>query len=173
MATMRIVVCMGVSGTGKSTLGSLLAQGLGWRFIEGDDLHTPGNLAKLGAGIALSDEDRAPWLAAVAQVIDECMAAGQSAVVSCSALRRRYRDRIRGEHVAEIGFIYLHGSEAVLYARLSKRKAHFMAISLLHSQFETLEPPAADELALALDVTSGGFDELLDRAAAWVGGNAV
>ena len=167
----RIVVCMGVSGTGKSTLGRMLAARLGWRFVEGDELHTPGNLAKLGAGIALTDEDRAPWLAAVARVIDDCIATGQSAVVSCSALRRRYRDRIRGEH-AELRFVCLQGPEAVLHERLSKRQGHFMAVSLLHSQLETLEPPQADELALTLDVTSAGIDELVDCAVGWVGAEA-
>lgn len=169
MKTACVIVCMGVSGSGKSTLGRLLAERLGWRFIEGDELHTPGNLAKLGAGVALTDEDRTPWLAAVAQVIDDCFASADSAVVSCSALRRRYRDRIRGAH-AQVGFIHLHADEALLRERLVRRRDHFMAVSLLRSQFETLELPQPDEPALSLDVAAQPLAALVDRAERWVRG---
>jgi carbohydrate kinase (thermoresistant glucokinase family) len=142
---------MGVSGSGKSTIARLLEARLGWPFQEGDDLHPATNVAKLAAGIPLDDADRAPWVAAVAAWIHDRQAAGESGIVTCSALRRRYRDALRGDHVV---FVYLAGPQDVIGERLAQRAGHFMSPALLGSQLETLEPPAADEASLTIDATA-------------------
>ena len=145
---MAHVVVMGVCGCGKSTVGRLLAQHLEVPFIEGDELHPPRNVALMTAGTPLTDEDRAGWLDAVAT--DLARKPG-GAVASCSALRRRYRDRLRAA-VPGLRFVYLHGDRALLAQRLDQRRGHYMPASLLESQLQTLEPPSADERALDLDI---------------------
>jgi len=142
-----VVVVMGVSGCGKTTIGKGLAEGLWWEFIEADDLHPPANVAKMSAGIALTDADRAPWLAAVRAAMDACTGRGSRAVVACSALKEAYR-LILAPDPAGVRFAYPRGDYSLIKDRLGGRTGHFMKESLLRSQFETLEDPA---YALTLD----------------------
>jgi gluconokinase len=135
---------MGVSGSGKTTIAKALARHLGWRFIDGDDLHPPENVAKMHAGTPLDDGDRTPWLAAIAHQIDDWIAAGSPGVITCSALKRRYRDIIVGARPS-VRLVFLDGSPEVIAERLVTRSGHFMPASLLQSQFAALEPPTADE----------------------------
>jgi len=141
----RAVVVMGVSGTGKTTIGRALADALGVPFVEGDDLHPEANKRKMAAGIPLTDDDRAPWLDLVAAELDA------PAVVACSALKRRYRDRLR-QAAPDLALVYLHGAPELLAARMEGREGHFMPTSLLRSQLETLEVPDPDEEAIPADV---------------------
>lgn len=149
--TPRVVVVMGVSGSGKTTVAALLAAALGWRFIEGDDLHPPANIAKMRRGEPLTDTDRAPWLARIAAEIDALRAAGRGGVVACSALRRAYRDVLIGPR-AGMALVYLAGGHDLIAARLHGRHGHFMPESLLDSQFAALEPPATDEHAIVVPI---------------------
>ena len=149
-AALQIVV-MGVSGCGKSTVGAALAQALGLDFIEGDALHPPRNVALMAGGTPLTDADRAGWLAAIADRLAQAHTAGRGLVVSCSALQRRYRDQLRA-HCPHLHLLHLRGSRAQLGARLQARSGHYMPVSLLDSQLDTLELPAADEQALCFDV---------------------
>jgi gluconokinase len=144
-----IIVLMGVAGSGKTTIGQLLADELGLAYYDGDDFHPPANVAKMSQGIALNDDDRAGWLDALARLIGEHAADGRSCVVSCSALRQAYRERLAGA-AAGVRFVYLKGSYALIQARLSARKGHFMKPTMLESQFATLEEPA-DALTVAID----------------------
>ncbi|WP_245196904.1 MULTISPECIES: gluconokinase [Labrys] len=145
------LIVMGVSGAGKSSIGERLGLRLGWAFRDGDSFHPPANVAKMHAGIPLTDEDRWPWLAAIAAWIDELRGAGQHGVVACSALKRGYRDALRDGH-ADVRFVFLEGSADVIAARLAKRKDHFMPPSLLASQFATLEPPGPDEAPITVSI---------------------
>jgi gluconokinase len=145
-----VLVVMGVSGSGKTTVGRLLADALSADFTDGDDLHPEANRAKMAAGRPLTDADRAPWLAAVGAWIDEHLAAGRRGVIPCSALRRRYRDQLRRPGV---GFVYLNGSYELIAERLRQRHGHFMPADLLESQFADLEPPQPDEHALSVDIS--------------------
>jgi carbohydrate kinase (thermoresistant glucokinase family) len=147
----RIAVVMGVSGSGKTTIGRALARRLGWCFEEGDALHPPANIAKMSAGQPLDDHDRAPWLAAIAARIDDCRRRGESAVISCSALKRAYREVIIGNR-PEVRLIYLTASRRSIAARLAQRRGHFMPANLLDSQFEILEPPGPEENAITVSV---------------------
>jgi gluconokinase len=142
-ATTSIVV-MGVSGSGKTSAAQELTRQLGWVFIEGDDLHPEANVAKMAAGIPLDDEDRWPWLRKIAAVIGEHEAAGTSVVLTCSALKRAYRDLLRDGHPS-VWFAHVDVSREVLAERLAQRKGHFMPPSLLDSQLATLERLGEDE----------------------------
>jgi len=146
-----VLVLMGVSGSGKTTVAKLIADRLDWAFEEGDALHPPANVAKMAAGHPLDDDDRAPWLARVADWVDARLDAGQSGVITCSALKRKYRALIdrRGERVE---FVFLHGSRELIASRLATRQGHFMPTSLLDSQFETLEEPGADEPVIRVEI---------------------
>jgi gluconokinase len=146
-----VLVLMGVSGCGKTTIAQVLAARLHWAFEEGDALHPQANVDKMAAGHPLDDADRAPWLAKVADWVDARLDAGECGVITCSALKRSYRDLIarRGEGVE---FVYLHGSRALIASRLVARHGHFMPPSLLDSQFATLEEPAADEPAIRVEI---------------------
>jgi carbohydrate kinase (thermoresistant glucokinase family) len=144
-----VVVLMGVTGSGKSTVGGLLAGGLGWDLGEGDDLHPAENLAKMAAGHPLTDEDRRPWLARVRAWIDEHIAAGRPGVITCSALKRAYRDVLRDPHVV---FVHLAAPGELLAGRLAARHGHFMPAQLLDSQLADLELPGDDEQALTIEV---------------------
>jgi len=135
-----VVIMMGVSGSGKTTIGQMLASSLGWEFHDGDDLHSAANKAKMHAGIALSDEDRAPWLAAIRNLIASTIAAGKNAVVACSALKQSYRDQIVVDPAA-VKIVFLKGSAELIAARIGNRSGHFMNPALLQSQFDTLEEP--------------------------------
>lgn len=143
---------MGVSGCGKSTVGLALAKALQWPFLEGDDFHPPENVARMAAGTPLTDADRAGWLRTLAERIAAADAQGQGLVLSCSALKRSYRDMLR-QGSNHLRFVYLHGDAEVLAQRMAARTRHYMPASLLDSQLATLEPPAPDEAALTFDVT--------------------
>jgi len=154
---------MGVSGSGKSTVAGILAGRLGWDFEEGDDLHPPGNVAKMHAGHPLTDQDRWPWLDRVAAWIRSHTDAGLPGIVTCSALKRSYRDVLRGEAVE---FVLLKGSQDQIATRLTARHGHFMPATLLQSQFETLEALGQDERGITVDVGSPPgvlADEIMGR----------
>jgi carbohydrate kinase (thermoresistant glucokinase family) len=144
-----VLVVMGVSGSGKSTVAGLLARRLSWDLEEGDDLHPEENVAKMAAGHPLTDDDRWPWLDRVAEWIRHELGAGRSGIITCSALKRSYRDRLRAPGVT---FVYLHGSYDLIAGRLAKRHGHYMPSTLLESQFADLEPPEPDEKALTIDI---------------------
>lgn len=152
-ATAVHVVVMGVSATGKTTIAKGMCRELGYEFIEGDSLHPQANIAKMEAGIPLTDEDREPWLRAIAARVAEKDADGISTVVTCSALRRTYRDLLRSAATHDPFFVHLAASYDVLEKRMAHRTKHFMPTSLLRSQFDTLEPLAADEDGVEVDVT--------------------
>ena len=145
------LIVMGVSGSGKSTIASALAERLGWPFEDGDRFHPPGNVAKMSAGHPLTDEDRWPWLQAIADEIGRVCRAGGHLVVACSALKRAYRDVLVGDR-GDVRFVFLEGSQALIAGRLARRKGHFMPPGLLDSQFKTLEPPQADEQAITVSI---------------------
>jgi gluconokinase len=145
------VVVMGVSGCGKSTIARALAAAMAIEFVEGDDLHPPANVQRMRAGFPLTDHDREEWLIAIGQRLGAAHAAGQGLVVACSALKRRYRDRLRAQ-APGLRLLHLHGDESLLAERLSARSGHYMPPSLLPSQLDALEAPAADEDALVLDI---------------------
>ncbi|MBV8925399.1 MAG: gluconokinase, partial [Bradyrhizobium sp.] len=140
---------MGVSGAGKTTIGETLAARLGWPYEDADRFHPAGNVAKMSAGHALSDEDRWPWLKAIAAEIDRVCSAGKHVVIGCSALKRSYRDVLLHGR-ADVRLVYLEGTPAMIADRLSHRKGHFMPPGLLTSQFATLEPPTPDEHPLTV-----------------------
>lgn len=146
-----VLVLMGVSGSGKTTIAQALAARLHWAFEEGDALHPQANVDKMAAGHPLDDADRAPWLAKVADWVDARLDAGESGIITCSALKHAYRDLIdrRGKGVE---FVWLHGPRELIASRLATRQGHFMPTSLLDSQFETLEEPAADEPVLRVEI---------------------
>ena len=152
-ASTDIVVVMGVSASGKSSVGRLLAQALGFTYLDGDDFHPPENVARMASGQPLTDADRQGWLAALGARLARARATGESVVLSCSALKRRYRDLLR-QAAPGLQLVYLHGSRDLLAARIAARSGHYMPASLLDSQLATLEPPQADESALACEVTS-------------------
>ncbi len=142
---------MGVSGCGKTTVGRALAAGLGVNFVEGDALHSDGNIAKMAAGIPLTDADRHGWLQAVAEQLHNPTAAASGVVASCSALKRSYRDLLRAG-APDLRFVFLHGERALLAQRLAARSGHYMPASLLQSQLDTLQPPDDDERPIRLDI---------------------
>jgi gluconokinase len=147
----RVLIVMGVSGCGKSTVGQALGTILGWDFRDGDAFHPPANVAKMKNGTPLTDDDRWPWLDAIARFIDDKRNADSHAIIACSALKRVYRDRLKGVH-GDVMFVHLAGSRDLIEARMAARQNHFMPLGLLDSQFATLEPPGADEPALPVSV---------------------
>lgn len=165
-APAHLVVIMGVSGCGKSTVGSLLARRLGAAFLEGDSLHPARNVERMAAGVALTDDDRRDWLLALAHHLKTAHDANRSLVVSCSALKRSYRDVLRSAS-ANLAFVHLHGDPALLTERLAVRLDHYMPASLLTSQIETLEVPGHDEHAITFD-TALPPEQIAARAAAWL-----
>jgi carbohydrate kinase (thermoresistant glucokinase family) len=146
-----VVLVMGVSGSGKTTVGQDLATRLHATYQEGDALHPPANVDKMSHGIPLTDSDRRPWLLAIAAIIDGWLARGEAGVVSCSALKRAYRDLLIG-HRSDVTLVYLEGSHELIARRMAARAGHFMPTTLLDSQFATLEPPGRDEAPVVVDV---------------------
>ena len=163
MSSLQVVV-MGVTATGKSAVGTRLAERLGMTYIEGDTFHPEANIAKMSAGEPLTDEDRQPWLETLAGMLADNREAGVASVLGCSALRRRYRDILRGD--GDVPFVHLTASFDVLRDRMEHRE-HFMPASLLQSQFDTLEPLEEDEQGLELDVDAP-LEEVVDAAVAAV-----
>jgi gluconokinase len=143
---------MGVSGSGKTTIGKLLAERLGWQYQEGDALHPPENVAKMSGGTPLTDADRIPWLHRIAGRIDEWRSRGESGVITCSALKRAYRDIIIGSR-PDVGLIHLKGSRELIGRRMMARKGHFMPAALLDTQFATLQEPTPDERPVTVDIS--------------------
>lgn len=135
-----VVILMGVSGSGKTTIGRKLADELGWSFYEGDDFHSAASITKMGRGIPLTDEDRRPWLASLRSVIDRAVEKGENAVLACSALKSAYRQVLRGDH-SEVVFVYLKADPRLIAERLEHRAGHYAKRDLLPSQLATLEEP--------------------------------
>jgi gluconokinase len=144
------LVLMGVAGSGKSSVMAALGALLGWPALEGDSLHPPANVARMAAGIPLTDADRAPWLDSIGRWIDERVAERQSSIVTCSALRRSYRDALRRGRPS-VWFVHLSAPPQVLAARMTRREGHYMPPSLLDSQLATMEPLAPDEPGSAME----------------------
>ncbi|MFC6886575.1 gluconokinase [Actinomadura yumaensis] len=157
-----VLLVTGVSGSGKSTVGRLLAERLGWDFADADDFHPPANIAKMRAGTALTDADRGPWLDAISAWIAGRLAEGRPGVVTSSALKRAYRDRLTAGRVPGVHVVFLDGDRDLIAARMRARKGHFFKPGLLDSQFRDLERPAADEPVLHVPVT-GAPDEIVTR----------
>ncbi|HET7800346.1 MAG TPA: gluconokinase [Humibacillus xanthopallidus] len=156
-----IVVVMGVSGSGKTTVATGLAAAMGWTFAEGDDFHSAANVEKMRSGVALTDDDRWPWLETIGAWISGKEAAGESAVVTCSALRRAYRDVLRRDR-PHVRFLHVEAPGAVIADRVEHRAGHYMPPSLLPSQLATLEPLAPDEPGVTV-TAEGAPDEVLSR----------
>ncbi len=146
-----VLVVMGVSGSGKTTVASMLAGRLGWVFAEGDDFHPPANIAKMHGGTPLDDDDRLPWLRAIAEQIDRWRAARENGIITCSALKRRYRAVIIGAR-PEVRLVYLKGDPEIVHRRMVARHGHFMPANLLRSQFDALEEPTQDERPIVVQV---------------------
>jgi gluconokinase len=146
-----VVIIMGVSGSGKSTIGAMLAAHLSWQFEDGDWFHPAANVEKMHKGIPLTDDDRRSWLAAIADWIDQTRRSGGHSVIACSALKRRYRDVLIGDR-REVRLVYLKGGQALIARRIATRHEHFMPQSLLHSQFEALEEPGPDENPVTVSI---------------------
>ena len=151
MGEAPVVVVMGVAGSGKTTVGAMLAGRLGWTYAEADDFHPRSNVDKMAAGQPLTDEDRGPWLAAIGRWIDERRAAGEPGVVSCSGLKRAYRDRLRAGR-PEVRVVFLEGSRELIGRRMVARHGHFMRADMLDSQFADLEPPVPAEHVVTVSV---------------------
>ncbi len=145
-----IVIVFGVSGAGKTTIGRLLAEELGWRFYEADDFHPRANIEKMRSGHPLTDEDRWPWLTLLREQITRSLAVKDNAVLACSALKRAYRERLRVS--GDVKFVFLRGDYALIENQLRRRRSHFMNPELLQSQFADLEEPQPDEEVLTIDL---------------------
>lgn len=154
-----IIVIMGVSGCGKTTIGQQLADRLGWPFFDGDAFHPPANIDKMSRGIPLNDEDRSGWLAAIADRMRELIAVNQSGVFACSALKQKYRDQLQVSD--QVKFVYLRGDYELIWSRMQQRPGHYMKPNMLASQFEALEEPLN---ALTLDITLP-VEQLVERIA--------
>ncbi len=159
--TLHAIVVMGVSGSGKSSIGEKIAAGLGLPFVEGDILHPASNVEKMSKGIPLTDADRMPWLDRIGEEMQASLGKGEGIIVSCSALKRIYRDRLRAAAGGNLYFVYLEGSKALLTDRMVHRKGHFMPASLLESQLQTLEVPTGEP-----GVVTVGIDDTIEDIAA-------
>lgn len=150
--TPSVLIVMGVSGCGKTTVGEELAGRLHWQFAEADSFHPTANVEKMRSGTPLTDDDRAPWLEAIAMWIDTMRSRGKRCVVTCSALKRAYRQRLAHGH-GDVRFVYLQGTYDLVASRLAARKHEYMPVTLLRSQFDALEEPGAEENPLVLSIT--------------------
>jgi gluconokinase len=162
-----VILVMGVSGSGKTTVGAMLAGQLGWKYAEADSFHPPANIEKMAAGHPLTDEDRRPWLAAISKWIDDTIAAGEPAVVTCSALKRTYRDQL-GAGRPQVQMVYLKGDRDLIATRLAARQGHFFTAEMLDSQFADLEEPTAEEGALVVSI-AGTPKEIVEDILAALG----
>ena len=145
-----VLIIFGISGAGKTTIGKLLARKLGWTFYEGDDFHPATNIEKMRSGIPLTDKDRGPWLTRLRELIEKTLASGENAVLACSALKKKYRDRLRAGD--QIRFVFLHGDREQISKQLRQRRGHFMDPDLLESQFADLEEPKPEEQATIIEL---------------------
>ncbi len=159
----RAIIVMGVCGCGKSSVGSAIAECLGLPFIEGDALHPESNVEKMSRGEPLNDEDRWPWLEIIGRVMADALGRGEGIVVSCSALKKVYRDRLRAAVGGRLSFVYLEGTRALLSERMGSRTGHFMPTSLLDSQLATLEVPTGEPGVVTVDIDRG-IGEIVDMA---------
>jgi len=159
----RAVVVMGVSGSGKTSVGEAVAASLGLPFVEGDGLHPAANVEKMSKGIPLTDEDRMPWLDLIGETICASLTCGEGVVLSCSALKRAYRDRLRRAAGGGLFFVYLHGTRELLARRMGERKGHFMPASLLESQLATLEDPTGEPGVVTVDI-DGSVEAIAEKA---------
>jgi gluconokinase len=169
------LVVMGVSGSGKSTIGEQLASRIGWTFEDGDQFHPASNVAKMKAGHPLTDDDRWPWLRAIAAEIDRICKAGEHVVIACSALKHTYRDvLVHGRN--DVRIVFLDGTQQVIADRLARRKGHFMPPDLLPSQFRTLEPPGSDEHPVTVSIDASieaVVDDIVHQLRITPAGNAA
>ena len=145
-----VVIIWGVAGVGKTTIGELLAQELGWKFYDADDFHSAANIDKMQRGISLTDEDRQPWLETLRKVIEQSLAENDNAVLACSALKQKYRDRLRVSE--QVKFVFLRGSRDRIAEQLKRRRGHFVDPKLLDSQFADLEEPKPSEHAVTVEL---------------------
>ncbi|MCJ8520798.1 gluconokinase [Pseudorhizobium tarimense] len=157
------VIVMGVSGAGKSSIGERLAARLGCEFAEGDRLHPAANVEKMAKGIPLTDEDRWPWLDLIGKELAQCIEKGEDIVVSCSSLKRVYRDRMRKAAGGRLRFVFLKGTPELLEVRMGERTGHFMPLSLLQTQLATLESPEGEEGVVTVDIDAT-LDEIVEAA---------
>ena len=172
MAPPLAVVVMGVSGCGKSSVGERVAAQNGMVFVEGDQLHPAGNVEKMAQGIPLTDDDRLPWLDRIGAEISTALDASQGLVISCSALKRSYRDRLRQAAGGRLAFVFLEGSRDLLLSRMQARQGHFMPASLLDSQLQTLEPPAGEPGVVTVAIDNA-LDDIVALACKGLSGMAV
>lgn len=156
-------ILMGVSSTGKTSVGTALAQRLGIKLIDGDDLHPRANILKMGQGQPLNDEDRAPWLERIRDAAFSLEQKSEVGIIVCSALKKKYRDLIRDSNES-VKFLFLHGSFELVLERMKQRKGHYMKTEMLKSQFDTLEVPQADEADVIHISIDGSFEEVVERA---------
>ncbi|MGC4234081.1 MAG: gluconokinase [Niabella sp.] len=154
----QVIIVMGVSGCGKTTIGKIIADAKRFVFVDGDDLHPQTNIKKMQSGIPLNDEDRSGWLKRIIQTACTVAAGGNSCIIACSALKKKYRDVLRAG-IQNISFVFLKASYEKVYQQMISRKSHFMPMDLLKSQFDTLEEPAADEKDVITIVVSSGLKE--------------
>ncbi|MDW0617096.1 gluconokinase [Mannheimia haemolytica] len=162
MANGKAFILMGVSSTGKTSVGTAVAQRLGMKLIDGDDLHPRANILKMASGTPLNDEDRTPWLERINDAVFSFEQKSEKGIIVCSALKKKYRDQIRQGN-ADVTFLFLHGSFELVLARMQQRKGHFMKPEMLQSQFNTLEIPQADEPDVIFIDIDGSFDEVVER----------
>lgn len=158
----RLMIVMGVSGSGKSVVGNYLSEQLKTSFIDGDDLHPPENVELMESGVPLDDESRKPWLAAICQKAEEFISRNQSLIVACSALKRIYRDQLRAVS-APVYFLFLNGDRSLIHARMVARKNHYMPPELLDSQFNDLENPKGEQRVIEIDI-SVSVEQMLSAA---------
>lgn len=164
MANGKVFILMGVSSTGKTTIGTALAEQFGMKLIDGDDLHPRANILKMASGLPLNDDDRRPWLERINDAAFSLEQKSENGIIVCSALKKAYRDQIRQGN-QKLTFLFLHGSFELIQQRMAQRKGHFMKTAMLQSQFDTLEIPQADESDVIFIDIDGTFEQVVARCA--------
>lgn len=164
MTNGKVFILMGVSSTGKTTIGTALAEQFGMKLIDGDDLHPRANILKMGSGLPLNDDDRRPWLERINDAAFSLEQKSENGIIVCSALKKAYRDQIRQGN-QQLTFLFLHGSFELIQQRMAQRKGHFMKTAMLQSQFDTLEIPQADESDVIFIDIDGTFEQVVARCA--------